>query len=172
MKRGPYRKATLVERLRRRTVERDGCWLWTGRVLPPFGYGQITSDGKTLLVHRVAYEQLVGPIPAGFNVLHRCDHPACWNPEHLFTGTHADNTADKVAKGRHVYGERHQWYGRKNSGDAHVSSKISEADVTDIRVLAGFGLSHTAIAREYGVTQSCISRRLSGARGGPNQCRF
>jgi len=166
VKRGPYKKASLVERLKRRTVYEGECWLWTGCVLAHFPYGQITSEGKTLLVHRVAYEQLVGPVPAGMNVLHRCDNGRCWNPGHLFTGTHAENVADMVAKGRHYHGERHQWHGRKNSGDAHVSSKISEADVADIRLLAGFGLSHSAIAREYGVTQSCVSRRLSGARGG------
>jgi len=106
-----YKKASLVDRLKRRTRYEGECWLWTGRKLPPFGYGQITSNGKTLLVHRVAHEQLIGPIPQGLNVLHRCDRAACWNPAHLFTGTHADNVADMVAKGRHYHGERHHWYG-------------------------------------------------------------
>ena len=165
-----YEKASIVERLQRRTLVDGECWLYTGR-RQAFGYGEITSDGKTLLAHRAAYAELVGQIPQGMNVLHRCDRPACWNPKHLFTGTHADNVADKVAKRRHVFGHRHPWYGRKNSGDAHVSSKLSEADVADIRLLAGFGLSHSAIAREYGVTPSCVSRRLSGARGGQIACR-
>ena len=162
----PYKKASLVDRLKRRTVHEGECWVWTGS-RHPFGYGWITSGGKTLLAHRVAYEQIVGPIPDGLNVLHRCDNAPCWNPVHLFLGTDADNIADKVAKRRHVFGERHQWRGLPNSGESHISSrtKLSEADVADIRVLLGFGLSRTAIAREYGVTRGCIIHRLA-ARGG------
>lgn len=105
-----YKKASLVDRLKRRTCYEGDCWLWQGCV-NNMGYGQITSNGKTYLVHRVAYEQLAGPIPEGVNALHRCDRPRCWNPAHLFLGTHADNVADKVAKGRHYHGERHHWYG-------------------------------------------------------------
>lgn len=171
MKRGPYKKATLLERLHRRSKIEGECWLWQGCV-NNMGYGQITSDGVTLLTHRIAYEQLVGAIPEGMNVLHRCDRPRCWNHAHLFPGTHADNVADKVAKRRHCFGTNHPFHGRANHGDAHPSTKITDADIADIRLLAGFGLTHSAIAREYGVGQSCISRRLSGARGGPNQCRF
>ncbi len=33
---------------------------------------------------------------------HRCDNPGCYNPYHLEDGTHADNVADRVARGRTV----------------------------------------------------------------------
>jgi hypothetical protein len=33
-------------------------------------------------------------------VLHRCDTPACVNPDHLFLGTAKDNALDREAKGR------------------------------------------------------------------------
>jgi hypothetical protein len=34
------------------------------------------------------------------DVLHHCDNPPCCEPVCLFLGTHADNNADKAAKGR------------------------------------------------------------------------
>jgi len=79
-----------------------GCILWDGNTNRD-GYGVIgsgTRKGRMLLAHRVAYELLVGLIPAGLLVLHRCDNPPCINPVHLFLGTQAVNIADMVAKGR------------------------------------------------------------------------
>lgn len=84
----------------------SGCWLWTGSVAG-FGYGRIQRGprgGGVVLAHRVSWELYRGPIPVGLCALHRCDQPACVNPDHLFLGTHADNTADKIAKGRLRYG--------------------------------------------------------------------
>lgn len=31
---------------------------------------------------------------------HHCDNPACWNPDHIYAGTPASNTADMVKRGR------------------------------------------------------------------------
>lgn len=40
-------------------------------------------------------------------VLHRCDVRRCFNPEHLFLGTHKDNMEDRDSKGRVRHGEDH-----------------------------------------------------------------
>lgn len=85
----------------------SGCWLWTGGA-DKDGYGWFRRNGQeggTARAHVYSYEKHIGPVGDLF-VLHKCDTPACINPDHLFLGTAADNTADCNAKMRHVFGER------------------------------------------------------------------
>jgi hypothetical protein len=108
-KRGPQARP-LVERFWEQVDKRpteNGCWIWNG-TLNPNGYGQIfvgPLQGKAKTAHRVSWEIAHGPIPPGRGyhgtcVLHRCDNPACVNPDHLFLGSHFDNMADMKLKGR------------------------------------------------------------------------
>lgn len=68
------------------------CWVWTG-AKGPLGYGRMGIDGKTVQVHRFAYEHLVGPIPEGLDVDHVCRNPSCVNAPggHLEPVTHREN---------------------------------------------------------------------------------
>jgi hypothetical protein len=60
----------------------------------------VNRKGKILKVHRLAWAEANGPIPTGLRVLHKCDVPACCNPDHLFVGTQLDNVTDMRVKGR------------------------------------------------------------------------
>lgn len=66
------------------------CWNWTGSLVNG-KYGNIAHRGKTLKAHRVAYELLVGKIPAGFHIDHLCRNTKCVNPDHLEPVTQAEN---------------------------------------------------------------------------------
>ena len=68
----------------------SGCWLWVA-AKSTFGYGRIRYDGRQQQAHRVLYELLVGTIPTGLFLDHRCRQPACVNPSHLEAVTHLEN---------------------------------------------------------------------------------
>lgn len=124
--------------------EATGCLEWT-RSCDRDGYGYIRVGPKLRRVHQVAYERTHGPIPQGQWVLHRCDNPKCGNPSHLFLGDNKINVADKVAKGRHAYGERN---GRAN---------LTEEDIRQIRFDYARGERQVDLAKRFGVHQTHIS---------------
>lgn len=92
-------KALLLSK--RHLNEISGCWVWTGHVIP-YNYGGIKIGGKNLVIHRVAYEAWIGPIPDGHVCRHKCDNPRCFNPDHLNTGSQRENNLDCVRSGRHA----------------------------------------------------------------------
>ncbi len=150
------------------TVSPSGCWEWQGEIMNS-GYGRFAFKGRTrTMAHRASYLLFVGPIPEGYFVLHRCDHPRCVRPEHLFTGTAVDNMQDMLRKGRghSPSGEAH-WTHRhpelvargfpKVSGEAHPRAKLTALQVRDIRRrYASEGITHQALANEYGLDKSTI----------------
>jgi len=93
--------ATVKQRFEEKFIIQDsGCWKWTGALMG-IGYGYFRVGDKLHGAHRVAYELYVGPIGI-MHVLHKCDNPACVNPEHLFLGTNSDNVNDMTTKGRNL----------------------------------------------------------------------
>lgn len=144
---------TAAERFAR-TVKRghrDDCWNWPGACLP---YGKVTDiDGRQRPAHRVSLEIYLGrAIPAGLEVLHSCDNPACVNPHHLSIGSHAQNMADMSARNRASVGER--------SGRL----KLTTDDVLEIHRMSNSGQTNNQIAISFSINQSTVSRIISGKR--------
>lgn len=109
------------------------CWVWTG-AKQSAGYGALRVDGRVVLAHRHAYEQAVGPIPAGLQLDHLCRVTDCVNPEHLEPVTNREN----VLRGR--------------------KAKLT-ADAADaIRLGAALGATKRALSAQFGVTTVQIGR--------------
>lgn len=130
-------------------VNKSGeCWEWTAAV-DDSGYGRLIIDRKVHRAHRLSWQFEHGPIPDGLHVLHRCDNPACVNPEHLFLGTHQENMVDKTRKGRAIT--------RGLPGEDHPQSKLTESDIRTIRRLYATGeWTLERIANRFGVTFSNV----------------
>ena len=57
--------------------------------------------------HVIAWEAFnAQPVPEGMVVMHTCDNPSCFNPNHLTVGTQSDNILDCIRKGRYRGGRK------------------------------------------------------------------
>lgn len=80
----------IEERFWPKVEKTDGCWNWMA-CKNHAGYGTVKYKGQSRLAHRLCYELLIGPIPAGLVLDHLCRNPACVNPAHLDPVTHQVN---------------------------------------------------------------------------------
>lgn len=79
----PFVGPLTLDALRARCIvdEQTGCWLWLGSLRK--GYGRVTFQWITYVVHVLAYTLAVGPVPEGKQLDHLCRIRHCFNPAHL-----------------------------------------------------------------------------------------
>lgn len=146
----------------------DDCWEWQ-RACGRDGHGHVWDGGEKRLLraHRVAWMLTNGAIPPDCIVRHSCDNPPCCNPNHLLTGTHADNVRDRCSRGRSAH----------QQGEANGRARLTTADVVQIRQMAT-SMSKSQVAREFGITQPNVNAIVRGRSwkhiktGLENSCDF
>lgn len=77
-----------------------GCWEWIA-ARNANGYGIVGFRGTSGLAHRVVYELLAGPIPAGLVLDHTCTFKPCVHPAHLEAVPQVENARRWAASRTH-----------------------------------------------------------------------
>tara|TARA_R110000796_G_scaffold14526_6_gene47528 strand:+ start:1099 stop:1572 length:474 start_codon:yes stop_codon:yes gene_type:complete len=142
---------SIIDRFDEKWLEdpRTGCWEWQA-FRDRGGYGKMSVGSRVMKAHRVSFALTFGPFDSDLLVCHDCDNRSCVNPDHLFLGTPADNSADMKSKGRQAKGE------------ANGRSKLTEADIPAIMAQHATGATMRAIARDFGVSHAVISSIIRG----------
>lgn len=150
MKKG-HKYSSLVEKVHDFIVNRvessGGCWF------PPSQYSYRRDryfhigfgTKKTHRLHKLVLEIMVlkRPLREGFETCHRCGVKACFNPSHLYEGTHADNGADYGASGTY-------------------NAKLIDDDIRFIREMYASGrYTQYELASMFGVSQGKINHIIT-----------
>lgn len=130
--------------------KRGSCWVWQGaHDKDMYGIHRVSyKDRKPVEVRATHYSWFIhtGFMPKALYVCHKCDHPYCVNPDHLFLGTNQENTQDRHQKGRDAKGIH-------NGG----GTKLTDDMVREIRQLRREGATLLQLADKYDVVISRVS---------------
>lgn len=132
--------------------QKSNCWEWTGSKI--LGYGRFRTDDGVIAAHHF----LLNPRPVPpMKALHKCDNPACVNPEHIWIGTQMENVHDCMRKGRRGK------LGNK-PGEECPSSKLINWQVDQIKNTPKTRGSGARLSERFGVSAATISLIRGGKR--------
>ncbi len=140
---------------RRRTqitwkVNEAGCHVCTSHYLDRCGYPMTHFQRKQTHLSREVYcrtHNLNLLDIEGLEIRHTCDTPACINPDHLILGTHIENMADQISRGRRA----------RCCGSLNGRAKLSEQIVLLIKQDLKKKETQKFIAKKYNISRSVIS---------------
>ena len=135
------------EKFYRKITYAGTCIEWQGYI-DDDGYGsfQFRYRGRKYKIraHRACHLLCGHSLKPSDVLRHTCDNPRCVNPQHLRAGTHTDNVADRVGRGRSA------------SGSKHGRAKLTPAKVRQIRRRYKKGELLTSLADEYGIDRTTV----------------
>lgn len=141
---------TLQQRLESHIISKADCWL-TDLYCNRSGYPKISVNQQPINASRASFQLYKGEISKGMFVLHKCDNPACINPEHLFLGTQKENMEDMASKSRSTIGSK------------NPKAKLNEEQVLEIkRLLSETDLTQEKIAESFNVDRKIVSGIKNG----------
>lgn len=116
------------------------------------GYRAVNLSGggvrRLLLIHRLVLQAFVGPIPEG---MHGSHLDGCKDNNHLTNLRIETPSQNCRRRGEHGTQARNK-----------TNTKVSKEDADAMRALASGGWKQLDIASKFGITQSNVSRILSG----------
>jgi hypothetical protein len=91
-----------ISELKKKTIYQGECWTYYYG-LEKWNYARVTYKGKRIKLHRLIAHlyhglDLDGPLLACHK--QECEFRNCWNPNHIYIGTHEDNTRDQIEIGK------------------------------------------------------------------------
>lgn len=123
----------------------ERTWTFNKQGYPKVAMRDASGVKRQRLVPRVVLEAFVGPCPDGFVCCHYPDPtPTNCSVANLRWGSRHDNEEDKREHGNLLV------------GDARWNTKLPDADVASIRLLAGT-VTHQELADRFGVSRSLVS---------------
>jgi hypothetical protein len=127
-----------------RNGKKSETWRRSAVSIGKSGYLRITACKKSYYVHRLVLEAFVGKRPDGMECCHKDGNQLNNSLDNLRWGTRQENIAERDRSGTTQKGSR------------HYMAKVNDDKVREIRRMHASGLSQTAIASVFGVTQVTV----------------
>ena len=112
------------------------CWLWTAATNKDTGYGVFNvGNHRTAHAHKLAYLNLVGPVPPGLEIDHVCRVRRCVNPAHMQAVTHRTNDLRGTSIMAENARKTHCVHGHPFAGDnLRVRVRVTRGRILEERV--------------------------------------